>query len=427
MLNHRALCRAIVAVSCAVTAAEPSPAQAEESRVDPTGSVLSLSLKDAIVRAEQRAPDVVLAGYAVREAKALRVGAGVVFPINPRLTADARPPITGGTLHDLGYAANLEVYFDPSGTPGARVREADRAHDVATADLALERLRGRIAAWVTYLQIGIAEIRLSETKALVAIGERILHASQQRGAAGASGDIEETLATADLGQLKAAIEAASREREEHVSTLRELLDLPPAQGVELTTPLEDPPPAPSRDTLVAQAIRLRPELAQIRARLAFLDARYDRLGKERFPRLGAYIGVDAAPVSPIFGLLGLSVELPTFQRNAGPRAVVDAARATEQERQQLQARRIVREVMAIHAMYESRRSELKVLSSTVLPAAERTLDLVVAGWLAGRFDVFRVATAARDLARARASRLGAMEAAWLARVALDRAAGGKSQ
>lgn len=388
---------------------------------------LSLSLKEAISRAEQRAPDVVLAGGAVREAKAQRVAAGVIFPVNPRLSGDARPPITGGTLGDLGYAANLEVYFDAGGAPGARVREAERAGDVAVANLALERLRGRIAAWVAYLQVRVADARIQETKALVGIGERILRASKLRGAAGASGDIEETLATSDLGQLRAAIESASRQREEHLATLRDLLDLPATQPLVLTTPLEEPPPAPETEALVARAVQTRPELAQIRARLAFLEARYERLDRERFPRLGAYVGVDAAPVSPIFGVLGLSIELPVFQRNAGPRAVVDAERATERDRQDLQARRILREVVAIRAAYESRRSELQLLSTTVVPPAERTLELVEQGWLAGRFDVFRVATAARDVARVRASRLDALEAAWLARIALDRAAGGVTQ
>lgn len=410
-----------MAMAAAVVVGATSAARAE-----PAGP-LALSLKEAIQRAEQRAPDVVLAGHAIREAKAQRVGAGVVFPVNPRVSADARPPITGGTLHDIGYSANLEMFFDVGGAPSARVREADRAGDLATADYSLERLRGRMAAWSAYLQVRVAETRIEETRSLVAIGERILRASRQRGAAGATGDIEETLATADLGQLRAAIESAGRQREEHVATLRELLDLPPTQAVLLTTPLEEPPAPPEKDALVARAIESRPELAQIRARLALLDARHDRLDKERFPRLGAYVGVDAAPVSPIFGVLGLSVELPLFQRNQGPRAVVEAARATEMERQELQARRILREVMAIHAAYESRRNELKLISTTAVPAAERTLELVEQGWLAGRFDVFRVATAARDVARVRASRLDALEAAWLARIALDRAAGGVTQ
>jgi len=389
--------------------------------------VLSLSLKDALDRAAQRAPDVVLAGRAVREAQATRVGAGVVLPVNPRLSVDARPLFRGGPPGQLGYAANLELLFDLGGAPNARVREAERAGEVATADLALERLRGRIAAWIAYLQVRVAETRIEETKALVGIAERILRASKQRGAAGASGDIEESLATTDLGQLRASIESAARQREEHLSTLRDVLDLPSSQAVTLTTPLEDPPPPPERETLLRRAIELRPELVQIRARLAYLDARYERLGRERFPKIGTYFGVDASPANPMFGIVGLSVELPFAQRNQGPRAVNEAQRATEMDRQELQGRRILREVTALYTAYESRRAELKLIEATSVPAAVRTLELVEVGWLAGRFDMFRVATAARDVARVRASRLEALEGAWVARVALDRAVGGSTR
>jgi cobalt-zinc-cadmium efflux system outer membrane protein len=422
---------AVLVVLAGLTGASTARAQALHPIGAPppeaTPGALSLSLKDAIERAEQRAPDVVLAGRLVREAQAQRVGAGVLLPVNPRLTVDARPLFTGGPVGQLGYAGTLEMLFDLGGAPNARVREAERAGEVATADLALERLRGRIVAWVAYLQVRIAEMRIEETKALVAIAERILRASKQRGAMGASGDIEETLATADLGQLRASIESATRQREEHTSTLRDALDLPASQLVVLTTPLDEPPSPPDREALLRRAIETRPELAQIKARLAYLDARYERLGRERFPKIGAYLGVDASPANPMFGILGVSIELPVAQRNQGPRAVTEAARATEMERQDLQARRILREVTALHAAYESRRAELKLIEGTSVPAAVRTLELVEVGWLAGRFDMFRVATAARDVARIRAARLEALESAWVARIALDRAAGGTTQ
>jgi outer membrane protein TolC len=277
---------------------------------------------------------------------------------------------------------------------------------------------------VAYLRVRVAETRMEETAALVGIGERILRASRQRGALGASGDIEETLATADLGQLRAAITSAARQREEHLATLRDVLDLPMTQALVLTTALEEPPPPPEEEMLLRRAVETRPELAQIRARIALLEARYERLGRERAPKIGGWIGVDASPSSPTFGILGLAIELPFAQRNQGPRAVTDAARATELERQELQARRILREVSGLRAAYESRRAELETIEKTAVPAAVRTLELVEVGWLAGRFDVFRVASAARDVARVRAARLEALEGAWMARIALDRASGG---
>jgi len=75
--------------------------------------------------------------------------------------------------------------------------------------------------------------------------------------------------------------------------------------------------------------------------------------------------------------------------------------------------------------YESSRRELERLSSQAVPAAERTLSFAEAGFQAGRFDVFRLLAAARDSLRVRASRIDAIEAAWIARIELERAVGGE--
>src|SRR4051794_12300870 len=74
-----------------------------------------VSLEQAMAIAESRAPEVVMARHATREASARRVGAGVIMPTNPRVQFDLRPPITGGTIGDIGYAATLEAPFDIGG------------------------------------------------------------------------------------------------------------------------------------------------------------------------------------------------------------------------------------------------------------------------------------------------------------------------
>jgi outer membrane protein TolC len=84
----------------------------------------------------------------------------------------------------------------------------------------------------------------------------------------------------------------------------------------------------------------------------------------------------------------------------------------------------VRDVVAARAAYETRRRELQSLRDAALPAAERTLELVEVGWRSGRFDIFRVTNAARDVARVRGLRLDALEAAWMERIAVERAIGG---
>ncbi len=384
----------------------------------------ALSLPDVLAMARSRAPDVVMLRHAATEARARRVGAGLIIPTNPRLAIEGRPPVTGGTLGDLGYGATLDVVAEVGGAPRARVREADRTVDLAEADVATERLRARSAAWQAYVRAKIAEVRVQQTEMLIVSAQRIVDASKLRVSVGAAGDIEQEVAALDLAELHAGLVEAQREHEARFSDLREAIDMPADQSIVLTTPLGEPESVPPSEELLRQALRARPELAQTRARRALLDATGERLRREVVPRVGGYIGVDAAPVSPIFAVVGVSVELPFAQRNQGPRAAVEAAYATEVDRLSLLTRRIEREVASIYEGYKMRRSQYTILRDVAVPKAERALGLVEAGWRSGRFDVFRVATTARDVARARGRLIDALEAAHLDRVALDRAVGG---
>jgi outer membrane protein TolC len=167
-----------------------------------------------------------------------------------------------------------------------------------------------------------------------------------------------------------------------------------------------------------------PDLIASQARLASLAASRDRLERETFPKLGLYAGVDAAPKSPVYGVLGISGEIPVAQRNQGPRAVVARATESEQTRREILRRRIAREITAAWGSHERRRTELEVLTRAALPAAERSFELAEAGWKAGRFDWFRVALAARDLIEVRQQRVEALAALWIQRLTLARARGG---
>lgn len=384
----------------------------------------ALSFEAALHLAEQHAPRMRLARSSVRAAEAYAVGAGVLMPVNPRLSADVRPPITGGQLHDMGFAVMGEVTFDVGGAPAARMREAARHVDRARASLVVDRLDARAVAWTAYVRTKAAELRLGEVRAARQLAQRVLEATKTRTDLGASGEIDQTTANLEVAQLGVAIEEAQRLLAARTMELRDALDLPPDAPILLTSDLGDPPPAPPDAVLAQRAQAARPELGELRTRVAVLDATDNRLGKEAFPRVGLYGGVDAAPVSPIFGFIGVSVELPVAQRNQGPRARVARERDLEETRLEIEGRRIGREVLAVRAAYESRRAELRVIADQAVPAAERTLSLVETGWRAGRFDVFRVTSAARDLARVRAQRLDALEGSWLERGALDRAVGG---
>ena len=385
---------------------------------------LSLSLPDALERAKVAGPEVTRARFAAREADARRVGAGIIMPINPRLAVDARPLISGGS-GNMGYGATLDLLFDVGGAPRARVREAARFSAVAQAELAMSRTSARVRALSAYVSAQIAELRITEADAALVVARRVLDATERRVNAGAGSELDNASAQLQVAELEAARMAFERDRATSLMDLRDALDLESDVPLTLTSSVMDLPQVDDVNALLQRALTTHPELKAIQARVAMWSATEERLRAELFPRVGFYAGIDSAPLSPTFGVLGLSVELPVAQRNQGLRAQSARARESAEADLSLEARLLQRAVMAALGSYESSRRELDRLSSQAVPAAERTLSYAEAGFQAGRFDVFRLLAAARDSLRVRASRIDAIEAAWVARIELERAVGGE--
>ncbi|MEP7050138.1 MAG: TolC family protein, partial [Pseudomonadota bacterium] len=385
---------------------------------------LSLSLDDALARAKVASPEVTRARFALREADAQRVGAGLLMPVNPRLAVDARPLVSGGSGR-MGYGASVEFLFDVGGAPRARVREAERLSAVAQADLASSRGSARVRALRGYVLAQIAELRISEADAALTVARRVLEATVRRVNAGAGSELDASSAQLEVAELEAARMAFERDRASSQMELRDALELPGDLALTLTSAVAEPPPVAQVLGLVERALTSHPELKALGARVALWSATEQRLRAEVFPRVGFYAGVDAAPLSPTYGVLGLSIELPVAQRNQTQRAVSARARESAEVALALESRRLAREVLAALGGYESSRRELDRLNTQAIPAAGRTLSLAEAGFQAGRFDVFRWLAAARDSLRVRASRIDAIEAAWVARIELERAVGGE--
>jgi outer membrane protein, heavy metal efflux system len=384
----------------------------------------ALSLPDALARVDRRAPDVVLSDFATREVSARRTGAGIILPVNPRLQAEVRPALDGSGLGDLGYAATLDALFDLGGAPSARIREVERDVELAHALRNIQLVYARLRVYGAYVGAQLAQLRILEARAGLDIARRVLDAAQARIDAGAGSDFERASAQLELSRIEAAEQAALRDRDEQLMELREVLDLPAEQPLELTTAIDAPPELAALTQYLSAAQVKHPELVASQARLRSLSATRERLERETFPKLGLFAGVDQAPKSPMFGIVGISGELPFVQRNQGPRAVVARISESELTRREFQRRRISREITVAWGSHERRRAEYEVLTSSALPAAERSFELAEAGWKAGRFDWFRVALAARDLVEVRAQRVEALAALWTQRLMLARARGG---
>lgn len=391
---------------------------------DPDRKTRALSLAEALALGDKMAPSLRLGESRIREAAATKVGANIRLPVNPRLSFDGRPGIDRESRGHLGYASSLDFLFELGDVPGSRVREAEARVEVARAEQVLNRVDVQTQVMRAYTSALLAELRVEQTKEAITIAERILAATQDRLTAGAGSDIDVTSARIELATLRALYHRAEGELVGSGIELRYLLGFAPDEGLHLTTTAARPPPPPPMETLLTYALTHRPDFVVMRARLSLLSATDERLRREARPKLGVTAGLDASPLSPMFGSLGLSIELPVAQRNQGPRALVSAERYTEDLRLQIEQRRLDFDLRASLAAYASRLAELDQLTREGVPAAEQRLQLVETGWRSGRFDIFRLTSAARELVQMKAARLTLLQELWAERAHVAMLTGG---
>ena len=119
--------------------------------------------------------------------------------------------------------------------------------------------------------------------------------------------------------------------------------------------------------------------------------------------------------------MGLS--FPFWNRNQGPIAQMQATELQRQAEERLLLTRIRGEVMVAHLKLQLLRVQVKEFQKDVLPPAERNIELLRRGWQAGKFDLFRVITASRELTETRLRFLDLLEDLWIAAIELERSVG----
>src|SRR5207247_380308 len=103
---------------------------------------------------------------------------------------------------------------------------------------------------------------------------------------------------------------------------------------------------------------------------------------------------------------------PLFRRNQGELAIAHAERRRLDDETELAARLVAEEVALARAEVAKRREQFALFEEVIVPAATRHAALLVEGWRAGKFDLFRVIAAMREEAAARRERIATLAALW---------------
>jgi outer membrane protein, heavy metal efflux system len=383
---------------------------------------LRLSLEETLRRAEVGLA-MRLAGAEISRAAGARLGALPLVPANPFLSFDIGPRWVEGTTQ-TSFAARIEQPLDLFGQRGRRLAAADQA--VALTQAQRLAVRAAVRAEVRMIYVGVLASQRRETVVLQRLEtmKKTLVAARERVRVGAASEVETQLAELEQGRAELALVRARRETAELLAELRELLDLSPAQPLALSTELGLPPPrSETVEGLVQRARTRRADYLAYQQERKVAEAEIERWRRERFPAVGLAFSVQRDnPQDTWFGI-GLTVAPPIVHRNQAAIAMASAARLRAETLVEVASRGIERTLRRTLESAASRRRELQLSEGALLRAAERARDLVMAGWRAGKFDIFRLLQAERELLEARFGQVEAWAALWAAEIEIDRTVG----
>lgn len=344
---------------------------------------------------------------------------------DPRIEGMVAPQSLGSSTIDPGWSVELSQtvpLFGQRSLMGKANRAMARSMREDYRAMRLEMLR---MARELYFQLFLTARSIEVNRELAGLLEQFHRVALQKYAAGTVGQQDALQADVEAAMLEHQLVAAGRTRREVQARLRALLH------DESERAFPDPPRELPHiehalaDTTFASAAATRPEL---RAREAAVDARRAEIaaaGRMRLPELMLLARYDRAMDMPEWRtMVGAGITLPIGSGRTG--AGVRAARAELEraESERLAVSDSIRaQVEIARARVRETSHELDIIEARVVPATERALASVRAGYESNRSDFLALLTAERDLARARLDRYQSIAMVHMALADLERAIG----
>lgn len=380
---------------------------------------LTLTFEDALVRAREQSPAVLVARARIEEARGRLVGARIRHRDNPTVDFSAGPrSVDGNTLTDIDVG--VSQLFETGGQRAARMSgaEAEIRREAATADDAARlAVRDVALAWARTLY---AQERVALLSRAEAVAADIVSAANRRYTAGDIAVLDVNVAKSALARARAARIAADAERSASGGELQRLLGLP--RGAVPTALGEFRAGIRTELSSLVAAIENRPDLQALRAEIATAAADV-RLGQASGrPDIGIGARMKREEGHP--AVIGeFTLILPAFAR--GQELFATGTARGSRARLELETRRAaaVSEVENLYATYATRRSAVAAFEQEALPGLDENELLAQRSFDVGQISLPELLLIRRELIETRLDYLDRqLEAADVA-IALDSAAG----
>lgn len=287
---------------------------------------LTIDLPTAIARARERAPAAVAALARIGDARAQRVGAGVLFTQNTEVQLGAGRRY--GEPHTLAIQAQVSQQLEPT-RRGARIRVADAGIDEAKAlgEAELRELSFEVAT--TFYEARFADLQVELAQRNLDVSTRAAEAADRRRKAGDITDLDVNLAKIALGRARSALAAAQSERANAVGRLGAVIG---AQPDDVITLVGDLRPAPLALDQLRATVPVRADVRAFEAEASVARAEGALANANGRPDVGLWFGYQLDERDNIV-LGGLTFTLPLWNRAQGDKAAARAKlRRAEMER-----------------------------------------------------------------------------------------------
>jgi cobalt-zinc-cadmium efflux system outer membrane protein len=345
------------------------------------------------------------------------------FP-NPTAAVTHEPLSRDGLDYSETYLT-LSQQFPLPGERGARSEAANLVLGAAEAHLRADSARLGFTVKEAFVDAATAADHLAVT-------ERVTEVFRQGALNALVREAEGDISLYDLRRLlveRSRYENLLADARLAVSAARRtlaLLLLPEAEAAEVAPrdPLGVSPPQPTLDVVQANVFSRRPEVTAARAEVEAARAGVRLARAERIPDVTALGGLKRQSDGFRGLLLGLSIPLPLFNRNAGTVEATEAQVGSAEERLALTSRQVENDLRRAIESYESLRGRSELLGDDLLDEDPDLLQIAQVAYDAGEMDLVQLLDAAEALRGARTAQARLKADLWTAYYDLERAAGG---
>ena len=373
------------------------------SGVSQLANAAGMTLPQAIDIAVQSNKDLQAARYAVQQARARLLQAGL--PSNPRLDIAARNDLLFGNKGEYTASVGISQQFPVAGRI-ARQKEVARV-DVALAQAEIRQAELKLAGDVTsgFYRVLALNRQLEIRERLIDADQKLVLGTRNRFKAAEVSELDVNAAQLELQRLMQERALLLSQRMTQLAQLNQLLGRSATQAIALDDTLPSSEALPSLADLQRQALAVRPDL-----RFALLNADRARADQalaraQRWEDWTVGVGleqgrqvIDGAPPQGSSRALGLSLSIPLPLRNQNQGRIAEAAAAGTQADARIEALKlsISNEVASAYAEAERLQQAISTYQGSMLTLSARNVRLAQQGYNQGLISIVEVVQAQRQ-------------------------------